>query len=488
VWDCAAGTGNLLNGLTNKYNLWASTLDKQDVDVMRDRIKNGANLLEDHVFQFDFLNDDFTKLPKRLQEIINNPVKRKKLVVYINPPYAEHLDKKNTTTAVKNINKAGLKFTKINEKYSEKYGSKANRELFVQFFIRMNEEISGAILASFSKLKHINSSNFIKFRENFKAKFEKGFMCPANSFDNVKGKFPIGFLIWNTNNNTGFDDVSLDIYKSSKTFAGKKRIYIPNGLKGNRSMNDWIKKFEYSPAKFFLGFLNCSSQDFLHQNYTGITIFKQNSAYKQLPIYETNIFQTAVYFSVTFCIEINWINDRDQFLFPNEGWKTDKEFQNDCLAFALFHGQNRISSKEGTNHWIPFSESEVDAHEKFESNFMSKFINGKINPDEPKSNIFSIVSEPPAHYESPLQFSKEAKAVFDAGRELWNYYHAQPDCNVNASLYDIREHFQGRNESGKMNNKSSDETYTKFISILREKLNLLAKKIQPNVYKYVFLK
>jgi hypothetical protein len=41
VWDCAAGTGNLLAGLTNKYNIWASTLDKADVDVMHDRIKNG---------------------------------------------------------------------------------------------------------------------------------------------------------------------------------------------------------------------------------------------------------------------------------------------------------------------------------------------------------------------------------------------------------------------------------------------------------------
>ena len=54
IWDCAAGTGNLLNGLTNKYNIFASTLDKQDVDVMHDRIKNGANLLEYHCFQFDF--------------------------------------------------------------------------------------------------------------------------------------------------------------------------------------------------------------------------------------------------------------------------------------------------------------------------------------------------------------------------------------------------------------------------------------------------
>ncbi|MCU0448202.1 MAG: hypothetical protein MUE85_25145 [Microscillaceae bacterium] len=67
VWDCAAGTGNLLAGLTNKYNIYASTLDKQDVDVMHDRIKNGANLLEDHVFQFDFLNDSFDKLPPSLK-------------------------------------------------------------------------------------------------------------------------------------------------------------------------------------------------------------------------------------------------------------------------------------------------------------------------------------------------------------------------------------------------------------------------------------
>ena len=65
VWDCAAGTGNLLTGLTNKYNIWASTLDTQDINVMKDRIKNGANLLESHVFQFDFLNDDFNKLPEQ---------------------------------------------------------------------------------------------------------------------------------------------------------------------------------------------------------------------------------------------------------------------------------------------------------------------------------------------------------------------------------------------------------------------------------------
>ena len=66
IWDCAAGTGNLLAGLTNKLKIFASTLDRQDVDVIKDRIKNGANLVEDNVFQFDFLNDDFSKLPKKI--------------------------------------------------------------------------------------------------------------------------------------------------------------------------------------------------------------------------------------------------------------------------------------------------------------------------------------------------------------------------------------------------------------------------------------
>jgi hypothetical protein len=59
---------------------------------------------------------------------------------------------------------------------------------------------------------------------------------------------------------------------------------------------------------------------------------------------------------------------------------------------------------------------------------------------------------------------------------------------VNASLYDIREHFQGRNASGKMNNKSEDAHYMQLIGDLRDKLKLLAKKIEPKVYEYGFLK
>lgn len=82
----------------------------------------------------------------------------------------------------------------------------------------------------------------------------------------------------------------------------------------------------------------------------------------------------------------------------------------------------------------------------------------------------------------------DAKKVTISGRELWKYYHCQPNVNVNASLYDIREYFQGRNEKGRMNSKSNDEKYMELIGELRNKLNFLADKIKPKIYEYEFLK
>jgi GH18 family chitinase len=60
--------------------------------------------------------------------------------------------------------------------------------------------------------------------------------------------------------------------------------------------------------------------------------------------------------------------------------------------------------------------------------------------------------------------------------------------NVNASLYDIREYFQGRNDKGRMNSKSDDSRYMELIGELRSQLAVLADKIKPKVYEFGFLK
>jgi hypothetical protein len=479
IWDCAAGTGNLLAGLTNKYNIYASTLDQADVNVMHERIQHGANLLKNHVFQFDFLNDDFSKLPQSLQHIINDPEKRKKLVIYINPPYAEAGNAKQLSGTGEN--KGG---TTIENKTYLKYKSlikKASNELFTQFLIRIFKEIPHCKIANFSKLKNLQSPNFFDFRNNYLAKLEKVFIVPASTFDNVKGKFPISFQIWDGGINEHFNYISANIYDKSSNFIGDKNIYSYDDCKGR--MNEWLKK-SYIQGVYNLGQIHSNGNDFQHQS--GVFIDFDNSKTfggLHLNVNEINLPNCSILFSARHAIEADWLNDRDQFLYPIDGWEQDVEFQTDCLAFTLFHGQNRITISEGTNHWIPFTEQEVNAQAKFESNFMSHFINGKL-PNNKEATLFENATPK----NQPLTFSQEAQAVFNAGRELWRYYHAQPVVNVNASYYDIREHFQGRNDSGKMNNKSADEQYTQLNTELKNKMNILADKIKPKIYEYQFLK
>ena len=115
---------------------------------------------------------------------------------------------------------------------------------------------------------------------------------------------------------------------------------------------------------------------------------------------------------------------------------------------------------------------------------MMSFIGGKLI----QNGYSSLFEQKGKKQFLKRKFSPTAKKVFDAGRKLWTYYQAQPKCNVNASLYDIKEHFQGRNEKGKMNNKSEDETYNALIADLRSALKTLAEKIEPKVYEYGFLK
>lgn len=182
-------------------------------------------------------------------------------------------------------------------------------------------------------------------------------------------------------------------------------------------------------------------------------------------ISEKNLIEACVYFSVRHCIKATWLNDRDQFLYPDDGWKTDGDFQNDCLVFTIFHGQNRIMSSQGTNHWIPFKPSEVNSDNDFESSFMADFIRERT-------------------------FSPEAIDVLNAGKTLRTYYHGEddPDLNVNASLYEIREYYRGRTDSGKLRPKSDDEKFQKLDDALKTALSALGEKIVPKVYQYGFLK
>lgn len=404
-------------------------------------------------------------------------------MIYINPPYAEA---GNSSTQKKTGNHKSLvaKGNKISEKYKEILG-RANNELYAQFFIRIYSEINGCILATFSTLKYLNSQNFIKFRESFKARFLGGFMTPADTFDNVDGDFPIGFLIWNTKCKEAIQKVRLDVCDRENHFLRDKSFY---NIKA-KSINQWLRSFDRKDLNP-LAYLMADAPDFQQNNHIAIINNRGKAHIIYQGIVGENLLQTLVYLAVRHAISANWINDRDQFYAPNSLWEEDKEFQSDCLAYALFHGQNKISrQKDIINHFIPFTEREMGAKSAFESDFMTRFMNGKVELDSSSDSLFGSKGR-----SEKLEFSPEAKAVFEAGREVYAYYHAQDfstkPYNVNASLYDIKEFFQGRNPQGKMNppSKAEDSHYKTLISTLTETLNTLAKKLEPKIYEYGFLR
>lgn len=487
VWDNSAGSGNLLNGLTNYRNVWASTLDKSDVDIMLERIQNGWQMFENHIFQFDFLNDDFIpqskggKMPDALCDIINDPKKREKLVVYINPPYAEASSYgENSKPQVANLTECFRKFHNI-------VGAESLQELSAQFFIRIFKCIPNAILATFATPKFIVSEKFNKFREVFKSQFHKGFVCKSSSFDNVDSEFPIGFYVVSLDNSQELQEVTLDVMENNSNRTLSKMIGHKTFLVvKDKSIREWRQTF-YDSKSEPIGYIIIVSPA-MQSNHN--TYIKENppESYKKkgmvASITNKNLIEFSVYMAIRQSIKPGWQNNLDQFLYPDDGWKDDKEFQSDCLVHTLFNNQNKISSHNTLNHWIPFSEQEVGCKKEFKSHFMHDFINGRIEIKTERT----IFEEETTKKSEKLKFSEEAQAVFDAGKELWKYYHSQPNTNPDASFYDIKMHFKGKNDKGSMNIKSKDERFCELIDELQSKLNVLAAKIAEKVYKYGFLK
>ncbi|EIA0021206.1 nucleoside 5-triphosphatase RdgB (dHAPTP, dITP,XTP-specific) [Campylobacter jejuni] len=272
--------------------------------------------------------------------------------------------------------------------------------------------------------------------------------------------------------------IKLDVFNENGNFLGVKYFY--NDKK--ESINKWLRTFNKKDGNN-IGVLMADAPDFQQNNHIAILNKKRNVHLIFQDINE-NIINIAIYFSVRHIIEHTYINHNDQFLYPNDLYKNDNEFKSDCLSFMLFHGKNRISAKEGINHFIPFSEKELGiTKEAFKSDFMYKFIKGNIKDEN------SLFGDELAK----IEFSPQANELLKAGKELFKYYHTHSEDKnylANASLYDIKEFFQGRDEKGRMKlpSQAKDEHYKALLSDLNANLKILAKKLEPKIYEYGFLK
>ena len=117
------------------------------------------------------------------------------------------------------------------------------------------------------------------------------------------------------------------------------------------------------------------------------------------------------------------------------------------------------------NHFIPYTEDEVGANDRFESDFMVRYLADK-------------------------ELSAEALAVLDAGRTLWQAYFAQTDVRTvrdelklnrpDVGWYQIRNALKARNASG--------DTSPVDFSTFERAYQALSGKLRPQVFEFGFLR
>jgi hypothetical protein len=498
VWDMCCGVGNLEVKHSNPRNIFMSTLDQPDIDVM----KATKTCVAAERFQYDYLNDDINdfgqidydltnKVPMALRKAIKNG---EKILVLINPPYAEAT---SGDTVSGGENKTGVAKTKYSLTAMSDFG-KATNELFMQFVARISQEMPSATLAIFSKLKYITAPTLDQFRRNWRAKYMGGFVIHSKLFDGLTGDFPIGFLVWEVNQKRAdfekIGEITVEVLDKNILPIGTKTF---SSLTDIPLLTDWVQrpavnstdvvplKNAVTPATATkdlrgtrwsdgaIGWLNCAGNDLQNASQKTMLFSSGYGSGRGFFINSQNLEKSAIIFAVRRLIKPTWLNDRDQFLQPNS--ILDSAFKVDCLIWMLFNGSNlsagaenlKWNNKEWTliNHFIPFTEVEVGAPERFESNFMSEYLAEK-------------------------SFSDEAQNVLNEGKNLWRAYFSHTDVHLvreefklnrpDVGWYQIRNALKKRNESSDY----PPVDFTKF----EEAYEALSDKLRPQVYELGFLK
>lgn len=496
VWDMCAGVGNLEAKHSNLRNVFMSTLDQEDVTIMR----SNPAFAGAEIFQYDYLNDDVTdfgdidydlsgKVPQALRRAIADAREGKKgakpILVLINPPYAES----GSGIGRGDENKIGVEKTRINAWMRELNLGYASKELFTQFLVRLRHEVPKAMLAMFSTLKYVNAPNFEQFRKVWQAKFLDGFVVHSRVFDGLDGDFPIGFLIWNTGQRMPILEAPVGAFDRFGNLVGEK-LYVARPTK--TLLNLWMDKTPPNGGAALplsnalkvsanprpkrqllgaLGYLYASNNDLQH---SAIETLITSSIYTGgngggVYLTQDNLWQAAIVFAVRRLVRPTWLNDRDQFLQPSQ--PLSDTFRSDCLVWMLFNGSNLTAGADGlrwngqdwslTNHFIPFTEGEIGAKARIESDFMVRYMAG-------------------------MTLSPQAQAVLDEGRNLFRCFHAtsfpnkiRQDCKLgraDAGWYQVRRALEA----------FGDTQFTDFDPFKAAYAGL-SEKLRPQVFELGFL-
>jgi hypothetical protein len=504
VWDPAWGTGNLTRDYKFK-ELYVSTLVYADIETANQMGYNPEAVK----FQYDFLNDPYEYLPARLRRAIESG---KEIIVLMNPPYGTAKNGGNK----KGNNKEGLADTRIGKIMRDNSYDKSSAQLYAQFIYRITKEFNGNFnLAFFAKSSYKTAVSFKKTREDISNKmgFVSGYLFNAKHFDSTSDKWGVDFSIFKkTEVNSGNYLMHVldtdDEYNINK--IGEKLLYSTDNKiracdwvrskivkKSNQSMSDYPnfsssfvvnqKSQKKINTNGYIGGY-CELSNSVYQNSQGVvigsSIFVLGNTVS-IPIYLENFLETVGMFAAKKIILQNWLNDKDEYIAPNESNEIYSKFIKDSIIISLFNNASTQASLrqieyKGKN-WNTKNEFFWMSKEDMmnlanQNNYTEMYNDARTDSDR---YVHNLLFGEQRIYD---QLSTEAKDVLDTATEL-----VRLSIGMRRNFADDTNHLNSWDAGYAQLKLLWKEYFPEQFKEFRNKYKVLEDKMRPMVYELGFL-
>ena len=363
VADPAAGTLNLERDYEFK-ELYASTLEQSELDIARNYCMNATK------FVFDFLNGTDEELFAKAPELKKAIDEKRGIVFFMNPPYSnKSVNKADKTLVAEMMARDGIK-------------GNAVKDILMQFIYRVMRfkkvyGLEDCRIALFSKPVWLQGRGSRTFREKFlkEFKFERGMFFNAGHFSDVSSDWGISFSLWTSgetrDKNSFLHDVMDVDDEGNIVKIGEKAIYNLDGL---TPCSDWCKEpvakakpveapncsialnivedgkgcYGKSVAGSFGYF--CNEGNNIHTLHQFVLFSSPSRHAHGVNITKDNFDRCCAAFAARKLVEMDWKNEKNEFMKPDETAPGYAQFIDDSLVFSLFEPASQQFSIRGVKY------------------------------------------------------------------------------------------------------------------------------------------
>ena len=456
----------------------------------------------------------------------------KRLVFLMNPPYGTA----NNAGTEEGDHKAGIALTATNVEMKKAKLGAPSQQLYAQFMYRCSVVareygFKDSTVALFSKPTFMSSGSYRPFREWWynRHAYAGGFLFQASHFADVSGAWGISFTVWDGGGTTDKTATLPITLKDERDFnvipTGSKAVYNSDGCEASEWVREPIKGIKGvdapqmssglkvkeegrgSLAPNALYFFGNNANNLIDSATLVYNVSSADTRNHGLSVLPSNWRRAVALYGARKLVKGDWINDKDEYLRPDEKAEGYSKWVDDCHVYALLHNANNCTAMRDVqykgkshrikNHW--FWRTRKDALKALDSkNTPTLYRDCKAEPTKEEEEDVLGLNPPTSPWEQTgdsyfahclhtptLNLSPDAQHTLDLLDALWvkslplreNYAAGKPELHLtawDAGIYQLKHLWR--------------DLFPTEWAELQTASKALSDRLRPGVYTYGFLK